>query len=217
MKKLLYTVAAVAVAAGVTVSGTAEANGPKVVPHTGVTRVVTTSHVVHTPTVVHTAHVVHTPKVVIAPRVVVHHPVNPAFANYHLKNGIRFSNGYFFRGHEYRQFQYRCYSNHYRCWVFYYPPMNCWYYWSAAQGCYYPVSYAPMVPPGGVLPVGTAGLPMFPGPQVPGQGIPGQQIPDQQIPGQVIPGQPTPDQQLPGQPTPDQTLPDDGTIAPPPQ
>jgi hypothetical protein len=81
------------------------------------------------------------------------------YHNWHVSHGVHFSHGYYFRGVEFRFFQYRHWDTHYRCWVFYYPEASCYYYWCGTDNCYYPISYATVVPPCGDLPTGIDVLP----------------------------------------------------------
>jgi hypothetical protein len=87
-----------------------------------------------------------------------------AYQNWHVTHGRQFSYGFYFQGHQYNQFQYRCWNPTYRCWTFYYPGVNCYYYWSGSSGCYYPLSYATVVAPNGALPYGCDTLPDDQGP-----------------------------------------------------
>lgn len=104
-----------------------------------------------------------------------------------VSRGVRFSQGVYFRGSDCGQFRARCWSNSYRCWMFFDPITNCWYYWSAANGCFLPMNYALTVAPNGVPPLGTNTLPnQTPPTQTP---LPGQLPPDQTPPNQVPPPQ----------------------------
>lgn len=111
--------------------------------------------------------------------------------------GVRSARGVFYQANQSRQFRYRCWSNNYRCWMFFDPTTGCWFYWSARNGRFMPMSYAATMAPNGVPPLGTNALPnpfsqgQFPQGQLPTQGQ--GQLPPDQLP--TTPDQQQPDQQ----------------------
>jgi len=145
------------VAATMTVAlgGTTWASGPKSGGHP----VASIHNTIHPVTAIHnTIHPIH-------PVTPIHNTIHPVFpSNYQLTHGHQFSHGFYFQGREFRHFQYRHWNSNYRCWTFYYPGTSSYYYWSGFNGCFYPMNYAPVVAPNGVLPEGIDTLPDEPMP-----------------------------------------------------
>jgi hypothetical protein len=65
------------------------------------------------------------------------------FKDYHLKYGVSFKYGYYYKGKEHYHWSYSCYSERYGCTIYWCPCSCCWYYWCRPYDCYYPISYCP--------------------------------------------------------------------------
>ncbi len=62
-------------------------------------------------------------------------------SSYHLDHGVRFSSGYYYRGHDHHHWEFRVWDSHYCRYQYYDPCVRCYYYWDAGRDCYYPVGY----------------------------------------------------------------------------
>ncbi len=67
----------------------------------------------------------------------------PRYVNYHLTNGVRFNQGFYYRGRNHFHWSYQRWDPRYGCYLFYDPCVSMWYYWNQPMGCYYPVNYCP--------------------------------------------------------------------------
>ena len=65
------------------------------------------------------------------------------FNNYHMKNGTKFSHGYYYKGQYHNHWSKYCWNSSYGCYLYYDPCCFSWYYWCPVAFCYYPVSYCP--------------------------------------------------------------------------
>jgi hypothetical protein len=70
-------------------------------------------------------------------------PYQAAYRGYHLKYGVRFKYGYYYKGRIHRHWTKRYWNADYGCYVYYCPETSCYYYWCAPDDCYYPVTYTP--------------------------------------------------------------------------
>jgi hypothetical protein len=82
-----------------------------------------------------------------ASHVPVSHPRPVARLNYHLTNGVKFSNGYYYRGIGHRHWSNWYWNKRYGTYFYFDRSVGAYYYWARSAGRYYPVSYIATVPP----------------------------------------------------------------------
>ncbi len=70
-------------------------------------------------------------------------PTFKSFPNYHLKFGVKFSGGYFYKGFHHYHWSKVYWSPGYGCRVYYDPYTLVEYYWCPWDNCFYPVTYKP--------------------------------------------------------------------------
>ena len=132
-------------------------------------------------------------------------PIQRPTFTYARNHGVRFGNGYIYRGLGHRHWTHCCYWGPCRAWCYWCPSCCCWYYWHATHVCFYPVTYIHTIPPVAVANPPVTNIPTVsdPGtqqpaeqPQVPGFDDPQEPPQSAFTPGSDIP-QETPD---PGEP-----------------
>src|SRR5262245_24934281 len=62
---------------------------------------------------------------------------------YYRDHGVRFSGGYYYRGHDHHHWTRRAWDPVHRRWHYWDPNLNVYFYWYAPGNCYYPITYCP--------------------------------------------------------------------------
>ena len=65
------------------------------------------------------------------------HPGRP----YYRTHGVRFSGGYYYRGHDHHHWGQRVWSPVYRRYHYWDPYLRVYFYWCPQRDCYYPITY----------------------------------------------------------------------------
>lgn len=65
-------------------------------------------------------------------------------ANYHINNGVRFRNGFYYNGFNHNHWSHHYWDTRYGAYLYYDPYAVQYFYWCAPHFRFYPVTYAPV-------------------------------------------------------------------------